>query len=147
VGITVRKGNVLDTIHFTDTYLQINNKLEKGSRITFDKGGHSKDNIELILKDKMKYLTAKKLNKSDDKRIEKFDKSKAEVIDAEKGIYCIKFVKPSSIDYFYFSETLQKRQLESRARSALRKLQEAKDIQNSIDKNKQLPKSFVLIMY
>ena len=75
----------------------------------------------------MKYLTAKKLNKSDDKRIEDFDKSKAELIDAEKGIYGIKFVKPSSIDYFYFSETLQKQQLESRARSALRKLQEAKE--------------------
>lgn len=74
VGITVRKGNVLDTTHFTDTYFQINSKLEKGSRITFDKGAHSKDNIKLILKDKMKYLTAKKLNKSDDKRIEEFDK-------------------------------------------------------------------------
>jgi len=102
----VRKGNVPDTTHFTDTYLQINSKLEEGSRITFDKGGHSKDNIKLILADKMKYLTAKKLNKSDDKRIEKFDKSKAELIDAEKGVYGIKFVKPSSIDYFYFSETL-----------------------------------------
>jgi transposase len=142
VGITVRKGNVLDTTHFTDTYLQIHRKLEEGSRITFDKGGHSKDNIKLILADKMKYLTAKKLNKSDDKRIEKFDKSKAELIDAEKGVYGIKFVKPSGIDYFYFSETLQKQQLESMARNALRKLREAKDIQNSIDKNKQLPKKF-----
>jgi len=142
VGITVKKGNVPDTTHFTDTYLQIKSKLEEGSRITFDKGGHSKDNIKLILADKMKYLTAKKLNKSDDKRIKEFDRSKAELIDAEKGIYGIKFVKPSSIDYFYFSETLQKQQLESRARSALRKLQEAKEIQNSIDKNKQLPMKF-----
>jgi len=38
VGITVRKGNVLDTTHFTDTYFQISSKLEKGSPITFDKG-------------------------------------------------------------------------------------------------------------
>ena len=142
VGITVKKGNVLDTTHFTDTYLQINSKLEEGSRITFDKGAHSKDNIDLILADKMKYLTAKKLNKSDDKRIENFDKSAAELIDGEKGVYGIKYVKPSSIDYFYFSETLQKQQLESRARNALKKLQEAKEIQNSIDKNKQLPKKF-----
>ena len=72
----------------------------------------------------------------------KFNKSKAELIDEEKGVYGIKFVKPSSIDYFYFSEALQKQQLESRARSALRKLQEAKEIQNSIDNNKQLPKKF-----
>ncbi|VVB50854.1 Uncharacterised protein [uncultured archaeon] len=61
----------------------------------------------------MKYLTSKKLNKSDDKRIKKFDKSKAEIIDAEKGIYGLKFVKSSSIDYFYFSENLQKDQLKS----------------------------------
>jgi transposase len=142
VGITVKKGNVLDTTHFTDTYLQINSKLEEGSRITFDKGAHSKDNIDLILVDKMKYLTAKKLNKSDDKRIEEFDKLEAELIDVEKGVYGIKYVKPSSIDYFYFSETLQKQQLESRARKTLKKLQEAKEIQNSIDKNKQLPKKF-----
>ena len=32
--------------------------------------------------------------------------------------------------------------MESRARSALRKLQEANEIQNSVDKDKQLPKKF-----
>jgi len=67
----------------------------------------------------MKYLTSKKLNKSDDKRIKEFDKSKAELVDAKKGVYGKKFVKPSSIDYFYFSENLQKDQLKSRARKAL----------------------------
>jgi len=90
----------------------------------------------------MKYLTSKKLNKSDDKRIKKFDKSKAELVDAEKGVYGIKFVKPSSTDYFYFSENLQRDQLKSRARKALRKLKEAKEIQKSIDNNKKLPMKF-----
>jgi len=142
IGITVEKGNVNDQTHFKNTYLQVNGRLKEGSRIVFDKGAHSKENIDLILTDKMKYLTAKKLNKSDDKRIKKFDKSKAELLDPENGVYGIKFVKPNSIDYFYFSETLQKQQLESKARKALRKLQEAKEIQNSIDKNKQLPKKF-----
>ncbi len=90
----------------------------------------------------MKYLTSKKLNKSDDKRIKDFDKSKAELVDDKKGVYGIKFVKPSSIDYFYFSENLQKDQLKSRARKALQKLKEAKEIQKSIDNKKQLPKKF-----
>ena len=142
IGVTVNKGNLHDSKHFVDTYQQIKRKLKPGSLITFDKGADSKDNINLILKDKMKYLTAKKLNTSDDKRIKKFDKSKAELVDAEKGIYGIKFVKPSSIDYFYFSETLQRDQLKSRARKALMKLQEAKEIQKSIDNKKQLPKKF-----
>jgi transposase len=108
IGLTVKKCNVPDSKHFDDTYQQIRKKLKPGSIVTFDKRAHSKENIDLILADKMKYLTAKKLNKSDDKRIKSFDKSKAELIDAEKGIYGIKFVKPSSIDYFFFSETLQK---------------------------------------
>ncbi len=142
IGITVNKGNLNDMKHFPDTYNQIKDRLKPGSLITFDKGANSKKNIDLILADKMKYLTSKKLNKSDDKRIKKFDKSKAELVDAEKGIYGIKFVKPSSTDYFYFSENLQKDQLKSRARKALQKLKEAKEIQKSIDNKKQLPKRF-----
>jgi hypothetical protein len=65
----------------------------------------------------MKYLTDK-LNTSDDKSVKEFDKSKAELVVVEKGIYGVKFVKPSSIDYFNFSETLQKDQLKSHARKA-----------------------------
>lgn len=139
IGLTVKKGNVHDSKHFIDTYQQVRRKINQGSCIKIDKGVHSKENTNLILADKMKYLTAKKLNKVMNKRIKSFDNSKAELIDAEKGIYGIKFVKPSSIDYFFFSETLQKEQLKSRARKALRKLQEAKEIQNSIDNKKQLP--------
>lgn len=142
IGLTVNKGNLHDTRHFVDTYQQIKRKLKSGSLVIFDKGAHSKENLDLILADKMKYLTSKKLNTSDDKRIKEFDKSKAELVDAEKKIYGIKYVKPSSIDYFYFSETLQKDQLKSQARKALRKLQEAKEIQNSIDNNRQLPMKF-----
>jgi transposase len=142
IGITVNKGNLHDSKHFVDTYEQIKDKLKSGSLITFDKGAHSKQNIDLIIADKMKYLTSKKLNKCDDKRIKEFDKNKAELVDAKKGVYGIKFVKPSSIDYFYFSENLQKDQLKSRARKALQKLKEAKEIQKSIDNKKQLPKKF-----
>jgi transposase len=142
IGITINKGNLNDMKHFAETYDQIRDRLKSGSLITFDKGANSKTNIDLILADKMKYLTSKKLNKSDDKRIKKFDKSKAELVDAEKGVYGIKFVKPNNTDYFYFSESLQKDQLKSRARKALQKLKEAKEIQKSIDNNKKLPMKF-----
>jgi len=49
VGLTVNKGNLHDTKHFADTYQQIKRKLRSGSRIIFDKGAHSKDNLDLIL--------------------------------------------------------------------------------------------------
>lgn len=142
IGITVSRGNVPDVKHFEETYNQIRERLKPGSRIVFDKGAKSDYNISLILSDKMKYLTSKKLNKSDDKRIKSFDKSKADLVDSENGIYGLKFAKPSKIDYFYFSERLEKTQIESKKRKARKMLEEAKEIQKSLDNNKTLPKRF-----
>jgi len=120
----------------------VKSRLKEGSLIVFDKGANTKDNIKIIQDAKMDYLTAMKLNKSDDKIIEKFDLERAELIDSEKGIYGIKIVKPSSIKYFYFSEYLQKRQLEAKARAVMKKLQEAKEIQKVVENKKKLPKKF-----
>lgn len=142
IGITVEPGNVNDQKHFQKTFRQVNKRLKKGSLVILDKGANSINNTSLIRKDALQYLTAKKLNKSDDKIIAQFDKLDTEIIDKEKGIYGYKIVKPNSINYFYFSETLQKDQLESKARKILRMVQEAKEIQESIDKNRKLPKRF-----
>ena len=43
----------------------------------------------------------------------------------EKDIYWIEIVKLSSINRFYFSESLYKKQLEAKVRTILQKLQEA----------------------
>jgi transposase len=119
--------------------------LEEGSLVVFDKGPNTKENIALVTASKMKYLSAKKLNKSDDaKRIKPFDKSKAEMINKEDGVYGIKYTKPSRIDYFYFSEKLCKKQLDAKYRKALRKYEEAVAIQKSIDNKKGLPKRFTI---
>ena len=141
-GLTIQPGNVNDQKHFKETYGQIKKCLKPHSLIIFDKGANSKDSLSTILANKMKYLTAKKLNLSDDKRIKSFDKRKAEVIDGEAGIYGIKYKFPSRTDYFYFSEKLKKEQLESKMRKAERKLREAKEIQKAIDSNRQVPKKF-----
>jgi transposase len=122
IGITVNKGNVLDLQHFPDTYNQVKSKLKKGSLIVFDKGANTVDNIKLIQEDEMTYLTSMKLNSSDDKIIEKFDIDNAELVDSEKSIYGVKIVKPNSIKYFNFSESLQEKQLEAKARTVLKKL-------------------------
>ena len=142
IGMTIGPGNLNDTRHFRRTYRQVRRKLRPGSLVTFDKGAHSMENVEMILNDKMQYLTAKKLNKSDDKRIEVFFESRPEQLDKNDAVYGIKYVKPSRIDYFYYSGKLKREQLESRHRRALRKLEEAKEIQNSLDNNRGLPKRF-----
>lgn len=142
IGITVSEGNVPDMIHFKDSFDQIKEKLRPGSRIVFDKGANSLKNINSVLSSKMKYVTLKRLNKSDDKRIQEFDKSKAELIDKKRGIYGIKFTRGKRNDHFYFSEELARAKIESKKRNALKMLNEAREMQNSIDKNRKLPKKF-----
>ena len=142
VGITVEKGNMNDQTHFKKTYQQVKDRLKDNSLIIFDKGANSIDNLDLIKGDGMDYLTGKKLNSSDDKLIRIFDQLSPEVIDEEKGIYGIKIVKPSSVNYLYFSEALKKQQLEAGTRKVLKMLEEAKEIQKSIENNKKLPKKF-----
>ena len=142
IGMTVQKGNVLDTEHFNETYNQVKDIVDEGSMFIFDKGAHSKDNIDLILADKMKYLTAKKLNKSDDEIIKNYSLSEAELVNAEDGVYGIKIHYPSRINYFYFSKKLEWEQLQSRKRKAQRMYDQARAIQNSIENNRGLPKRF-----
>lgn len=139
IGITIKAGNTNDMKHFDDTYNQIKRKLREGSMIVVDKGAGSKANIEKVLNDKMKYLTSKKLNQSDDKRILAFDKKEAKLIDKERGVYGIKYAKPSRFDYFFFSECLKEEQLAFKIRKARQKFEEAKELQKCIDEGKEMP--------
>ena len=144
VGLTVQAGNINDQSHFKQTFLQVCSMLKENSRIVFDKGAQSKDNLDLVLAHKMKYLSAKKLNLSDDKRIKTFVKSASNCVDPEEGIYGEIIEYPSRTDYFFFSEQLQRNHIEAKLRFAERKLDEAKEIQKALNKGKPLPKRFLL---
>ncbi len=142
IGLTIKPGNMNDMTHFKSTFRQVSSRLKEGSLVTYDKGGNSKDNNELILANKMKFLTGKKLNLSDDKRIKSFDRQKAELIEEENGIYGIKIIFPSRKDYFFFSEKLKHEQLEASIRKAQKKYEDAKLLQDCLDRNKKLPARF-----
>ncbi len=144
IGLTVQSGNVNDQTHFKSTLLQICPVVRENSRIIFDKGAQSKDNIDLVLAHKMKYLSAKKLNVSDDKHIKSFVKSKDNCVDEIKKIYGEIIEYPSRFDYFFFSEQLQHDHIEAKLRLAERKLAEAKEIQLALSKGKSLPKRFLI---
>ena len=144
IGLTVQTGNTNDQTHFKKTFLQVCDHLKPDSRVVFDKGAQSKDNLDLVLAHKMKYLSAKKLNVSDDKRIKLFVKSKDNCIDEVNGIYGEIIEYPSRFDYFYFSEQLKRDQIEAKLRMAERKLTEAKAIQSALGKGKPLPVRFQL---
>jgi len=142
IGLTIEPGNTNDQKHFKKTYLQVKDRLKKGSLVIFDKGANSITNTALIRADNLQYMTSKKLNKSDDRIISRFDEYNPLTIDAENGVKGIKIQKPNSVNYLFFSKKLQKEQLESRARTILRQMHEAKAIQESIDNGKKLPKQF-----
>ncbi len=142
IGMTIEPGNLNDQTHFKKTYRQSRDRLREGSLVIFDKGANSVANTQMIRADNMQYITGKKLNKSDDKIIARFETYDPQMVDEESGIRGIKIEKPNSTNYLYFSEKLQKEQLESRARKVVREIKEAQAIQKSIDKKKSLPKRF-----
>ncbi|HOI18400.1 MAG TPA: transposase [Candidatus Woesearchaeota archaeon] len=144
IGLTIQKGNLNDQKHFQKTFNQIKNKLKPASRIVFDKGANSKESLNSIIAGKMKFLTAKKLNTSDDTLIKNFWNLKIEAIDEDKGIYGFKQIFPSRVNYFYFSKNLQVEQLESKMRKASKQFREAKEIQNSIENKRKLPKKYLI---
>ena len=143
IGMTVREGNVNDQVHFDDTFKQVKHHLREGSLVTFDQGANGKANLDNVDYSDMKYLTARQLNKSDDATwIRSFSKSDAELVDEKYGVYGLKKIFPSRINYLFFSEHLYKMQMEAKERKVQRLLDEAEAIQQSIDNNRGLPKRF-----
>ncbi len=142
IGLTIAEGNLNDQTHFQTTFDQVKDTLKIGSKIIFDKGANSKDNINSVMVSKMNYLTAKKLNASDDKIIDSFNKSKATIVNSEEGIYGIKQTYPNRFNYFFFSEKLQHENIATALRKAERQLKEAKTIEKACSKGKALPKRF-----
>ncbi|MCP4557317.1 MAG: transposase [Herbaspirillum sp.] len=144
IGLTIAEGNLNDQKHFQQTFNQVKDKLKEGSNVIFDKGANSKDNLNSVIASKMKFLTAKKLNKSDDQLIKKFWSLNRVIVDSEKGIFGFKQEFPARTNYFFFSKNLQVEQLESKMRKASKFFKEAQEIQKSIDSKKKLPKKFLI---
>lgn len=143
IGMTVREGNVSDQVHFDDTFDQVKDRLRKGSMIVFDQGANRKENLDRIEHSKLKYVTARQINKSDEETwIKNFDKSKAELVDERNETYGLKKKFPSRINYLYFSEHLYKQKMASKFRKVERLLNEAEEIQRCIESNRGLPKRY-----
>jgi transposase len=142
IGLTVEAGNINDQAHMWKTYGQVRPFLQERSLVVFDRGANDKTNLDRICLDRNDYLTAKKLNTSDDAIFGTFSKESWECIDADAGVYALKKIFPSRVNYYIFSEKLKRDHLKSRHRKVERLLAEARLIQNSLDKGKKLPKRF-----
>ena len=79
-------------------------QLAPGSLVVFDRGANDKNNLERIELNRNDYLTAKKLNVSDDAVFQTFDPERWERIDVDTGVYALKRVFPSRVNYYFFSQ-------------------------------------------
>jgi transposase len=143
IGMTVREGNVNDQVHFNDTFDQVKDHLREGSMVVIDRGANRKDNLDRVENSRLKYLTARQINKSDEETwIKNFKKSMAELVDERYGVYGLKKEFPSRVNYLFFSEHLHEQQIEGKLRKVERLFDEAENIQRSIESNRGLPKKY-----
>lgn len=143
VGMTVREGNVNDQVHFDNTFQQIKGKMKEGSLLIFDQGANRKKNLEDIEHSNLKFLTARQLNKSDDATwIKNFDKSESELVDEKYGVYGIKKIFPSRVNYLFFSEYLYEMNMNAKFRKVDKQYHEAEEIQRHLNNRKGLPKRY-----
>ena len=142
VGMTVMPGNMNDGKHMRTTYDQVREDLTEGSTMIFDAGANRKDILDMIVGDGGHFLTRKRLNKSDDAIFARFSEETWELMNSEKGEYCLKKKFPSRVNYYFFSEELKELEMKGVDKKVRKKLKEAKELRNDLEKGKKLKKRY-----
>jgi transposase len=140
IALTVEAGNVNDCTHFQSTYRQARRVLRDDSLVIFDNGGVSLANLRMIELDGNDYLTRMTLTKSTDKAYEKFGGDGWVLADERTCTFVREKKYPNSKNFFFRSGVMEGTQHVSLRRRAQRELQDAKDIQRSIETDRGLPK-------
>ncbi|MEM0467068.1 MAG: IS1634 family transposase [Candidatus Thermoplasmatota archaeon] len=146
IGLSIQPGNINDQDHFKITYQQIKPGLRTGSVLIFDAGATGTPNLDLLISDKMKYLSRMKLNTSDIKHhLETFNKEEwTPIVTGNQGeqVYGKKLIFPSRTKYLYFSQKLYDDTLLSRRKHLQQEYDEALDLWKTIDQGKRPRKKY-----
>ncbi|MCX6666198.1 MAG: IS1634 family transposase [Euryarchaeota archaeon] len=141
VGLSIQPGNINDQTHFKITYNQIKPGLRKGSVLIFDAGATGIPNLDLLVSDKMKYLSRMKLNTSDIKQhLDTFHKDEWTPVvtgNQDEQVYGKKLLFPSRTKYLYFSKNLCDDTLLNRRKHLEQEYDEALDLWKTIQAKKQ----------
>lgn len=125
VAVEAYPGNLNDPPQYDDFIAQLMFLLKKGSMIVMDHGGSSKDLLDEITDEGLRYLTRKSLNASDIRRI----KDEVETLEyVGDGTACIKHVFRDSgrTTYLFFSASMYMRGRMIAERSAMRTAEDLK---------------------
>ena len=146
VGLSIQPGNINDQTHFKITYQQIKPGLRTGSVLVFDAGATGIPNLDLLVSDKMKYLSRMKLNQSDVKQhLNSFTKDEWTPVvtgNQDEQVYGKQLVFPSRTKYLYFSQKLYDDTLLNRRKHLEQEYDEALDLWKTIQKKKTPRKKY-----
>ena len=141
VGLSIQPGNINDQTHFKITYREIKPGLRTGSVLVFDAGATGIPNLDLLVSDKMKYLSRMKLNQSDIKQhLNTFNKDEwTPVVTGNKDeqVYGKKLLFPSRTKYLYFSQNLYNDTLLNRRKHLEQEYDEALSLWKTIQEMKR----------
>ena len=141
VGLSIQPGNINDQNHFKITDQEIKPGLRKGSVLVFDAGATGIPNLDLLVTDKMKYLSRMKLNQSDiTYHLDTFNKTEWTPImtgSLDEEVYGKQLVFPSRTKYLYFSQNLYDDTLLNRRKHLEQEYDEALGLWRTIQEKKQ----------
>jgi transposase len=146
VGLTIQPGNINDQQHFKTTYQQIKPGLRAGSVLVFDAGATGIPNLDLLVSDKMKYLSRMKLNTSDiTHHLSTFNKTEWTPIitgNPNEQVYGKKLMFPSRTKYVFFSQKLRDDTLVNRRKHLEQEYDDALSLWKTIQENKTPRKKY-----
>ena len=141
VGLSIQPGNINDQQHFKITYQEIKPGLRTGSVLVFDAGATGIPNLDLIVSDKMKYLSRMKLNTSDiTQHLDTFNKKEWTPVmtgNPDEQVYGKQLVFPSRTKYLYFSQKLHDDTLVNRRKHLEQEYDEALSLWKTIQEQKR----------
>jgi len=141
VGLSIQPGNINDQNHFKITYQQIKPGLRTGSVLVFDAGATGIPNLDLLVSDKMKYLSRMKLNTSDiQQHLDTFHKDDWTPVvtgNQDEQVYGKKLVFPSRTKYLYFSQNLHDDTVLNRRKHLEQEYDEALSLWKTIQEKKR----------
>ena len=146
VGLSIQPGNINDQTHFKITYQQIKPGLRTGSVLVFDAGATGAPNLDLLVADKMKYLSRMKLNTSDiTHHLRTFNKeawTQVMTKNQDEQVYGKMLVFPSRTKYLFFSQTLYDDTLSNRRRRLEQEYDDALNLWKTIQEKKTPRKKY-----
>ena len=125
IAMTIQKGNVQDKKHFKFMLKTAEAVLSEGSVLIFDCGANTKKNKALVRKKGFHYLTLKAKKRKTYAHYMRLFKEQAKVKIEINGIVykCVKVFNGDEIEYVFFSEKLEKEQVNKREKKFVKELE------------------------